>query len=63
MQYLPDQQIRWDETLIFAAKPWGQRFFELNREPLDAYASAATSEELVNLQFEFFEVDVDAGGP
>ena len=48
---------------VLGAFRWGQRFFELNREPLDAYASAATSEELVNLQFEFFEVDVDAGGP
>jgi len=36
---------------------WGQRFFELNREPLDAYASAKTSSELVALQFEFFDLD------
>ncbi len=37
---------------------WGKRFFELNQEPLDAYAKAASSEELVNLQFEFFDIDI-----
>ena len=36
---------------------WGQRFFELNREPLEAYAGATTSGELVALQFEFFDLD------
>lgn len=41
---------------------WGSRFFELNQEPLDAYAAAKTSEELVNLQFEFFDIDRDAIG-
>ena len=31
--------------------------FELNREPLDAYAAANTSAELVQLQFEFFDLN------
>lgn len=38
---------------------WGERFFELNREPLDAYSSATSSQELVKLQFEFFDVNLD----
>ena len=42
---------------VLGAFRWGERFFELNREPLDAYAAATTSEELVNLQFEFFEIE------
>ena len=41
---------------VLGAFRWGQRFFELNQEPLDAYAAATTSEELVNLQFEFFDI-------
>ena len=49
---------------VLGAFRWGQRFFELNQEPLDAYAAATTSEELVNLQFEFFDIDpVDGAGP
>ena len=36
---------------------WGQRFFELNKEPLDAYSEATSSHELVALQFEFFDPD------
>lgn len=42
---------------ILGAFRWGQRFFELNREPLDAYSDATSSEELVSLQFEFFDLD------
>jgi pre-rRNA-processing protein TSR3 len=42
---------------ILGSFRWGQRFFELNREPLDAYALATSSEELVSLQFEFFDLD------
>ena len=42
---------------VLGAFRWGERFFELNREPLDAYAAATTSDELVNLQFEFFEIE------
>ena len=36
---------------------WGVRFLELNAEPLKAYASASSSAELVELQFEFFDID------
>ena len=36
---------------------WGQRFIELNFEPLESYCEAKTSAELVDLQFEFFEID------
>jgi len=42
---------------VLGAFRWGQRFFELNREPLDAYALAKTSAELVELQFEFFDIE------
>lgn len=42
---------------VLGAFRWGQRFFELNKEPLDAYASAQTSAELVELQFEFFDIE------
>ena len=36
---------------------WGEQFFILNKEPLDAYKSAGSSKELVDLQFEFFNID------
>tara|TARA_B100000614_G_scaffold245158_1_gene249990 strand:- start:193 stop:735 length:543 start_codon:yes stop_codon:yes gene_type:complete len=39
---------------------WGERFLELNQEPLDAYSKAKSSAELVALQFEFFDIEVDA---
>jgi pre-rRNA-processing protein TSR3 len=42
---------------VLGAFRWGERFFELNKEPLDAYAGATSSEELVELQFEFFDID------
>jgi pre-rRNA-processing protein TSR3 len=42
------------ETL--GAFRWGERFFELNKEPLEAYAAASSSAELVELQFEFFDI-------
>ena len=42
---------------VLGAFRWGRRFFELNQEPLDAYAQATTRAELVDLQFEFFELD------
>jgi pre-rRNA-processing protein TSR3 len=42
---------------VLGAFRWGSRFFELNQEPLDAYASAGSSAELVNLQFEFFDIE------
>ena len=39
---------------------WGERFLELNKEPLEAYASAKSSSELVALQFEFFDIEVES---
>ena len=36
---------------------WGERFLELNAEPLEEYAGATSSSELVELQFEFFDID------
>ena len=39
---------------------WGERFLELNKEPLEAYAEAKSSAELVSLQFEFFDIEVDS---
>ena len=42
---------------VLGAFRWGQRFFELNSEPLAAYAQAETSAELVDLQFEFFNLE------
>ena len=38
---------------------WGERFLELNHEPLEAYTSAKSSAELVALQFEFFDIEVE----
>ena len=37
---------------------WGERFLELNKEPLEAYAEAKSSAELVSVQFEFFDIEV-----
>ena len=45
---------------ILGCVRWGGRFLELNAEPLEAYAAATSSSELVNLQFEFFDVDREA---
>ena len=42
---------------ILGSFRWGQRFFELNKEPLDAYSEATSSQELVALQFDFFDLD------
>ena len=42
---------------VLGAFRWGKRFFELNQEPLDAYAQATSSQELVELQFEFFDIE------
>ncbi len=42
---------------VLGAFRWGQRFFELNKEPLEAYAAATTSAELIQLQFEFFDLE------
>ncbi len=42
---------------LMAAFSWGEQFFILNKEPLEAYKDAKSSDELVNLQFEFFEIE------
>ena len=34
---------------------WGMEFIKLNKNPLDDYSKAKTSEELINLQFEYFD--------
>ena len=36
---------------------WGNRFIELNSEPLNDYVEAKSSKELVDMQFEFFDLD------
>ena len=36
---------------------WGERFIELNYEPLEEYSSAKSSADLVELQFEFFNLE------
>ena len=38
---------------------WGTRFLELNAEPLKAYAEARSSNELVSIQFDFFDIDTE----
>ena len=42
---------------LLSAFNWGEQFFILNKEPLDAYKNATSSKELVDLQFEFFNID------
>ena len=42
---------------VLGAFRWGERFFELNKEPLDAYSNAESSSDLVDLQFEFFDLE------
>ena len=43
--------------LLLSSFNWGERFIELNYEPLEAYRQAETSSELVELQFEFFDIE------
>jgi len=45
---------------LLSAFSWGEQFFILNFEPLEAYSNAKSSKELVDLQFEFF--DIKLGG-
>ena len=40
---------------VLSSITWGEQFLKLNREPLEAYSSAETSADLVQLQFEFFD--------
>ena len=42
---------------LLSAFNWGEQFFTLNKEPLDAYKQAKSSKELVELQFEFFNIE------
>jgi len=42
---------------LLAGFRWGERFIELNYEPLEAYSAAETSGELVELQFDFFDLE------
>lgn len=44
---------------LLSAFNWGEQFFILNKEPLKAYRNAKSSSELVNLQFEFFDIDIN----
>ena len=41
---------------LLSAFRWGEQFFILNKEPLDAYRDAKSSSELVDLQFDFFDI-------
>ena len=41
---------------LLSAFRWGEQFFILNKEPLDAYRDAKSSSEMVDLQFEFFDI-------
>ena len=41
---------------LLSAFSWGEQFFILNEEPLKAYRVAKSSSELVDLQFEFFDI-------
>ncbi len=43
-----------DQALEVLSKfSWGMRFIELNREPLERYASAETSAEVVSIQWDY----------
>lgn len=37
-------------SLILETAPWGQRFLELNEEPLELYAKARDSQEILKIQ-------------
>ncbi len=39
---------------ILGKVSWGIRFIELNQEPLDAYAQATDSTDVIRIQGEFF---------
>jgi len=42
-----------DASKILAKFSWGEQFILLNKEPLDRYSSAETSEEVVGIQLEY----------
>ncbi len=42
-------------TQLLGCVRWGQRFIELNLQPLRSYAEATTSQDLIERQFDFFD--------
>ena len=44
---------------LLAPFSWGEQFFLLNAEPLSAYKNANTREEMIDLQWEFFDKPED----
>ena len=42
---------------LLSAFNWGEQLFVWNKEPLDAYKDSKSSKELVELQFEFFNIE------
>ena len=40
---------------ILSNLPYGEEFLTLNKQPLEAYGAAKTSDELVGMQWEFFD--------
>jgi pre-rRNA-processing protein TSR3 len=43
---------------ILAKFPWGHVFLELNREPLEEYAAAKDSSEVVRIQMEYLSEQI-----
>ena len=43
--------------MVLSIFKWGANFLTLNQEPLKAYAKAKNSEEVVNIQKEFMEIN------
>ncbi len=46
--------------ILLSAFSWGDRFFELNSEPLEAYRLCETREEIISTQWEFFDSPNDS---
>jgi pre-rRNA-processing protein TSR3 len=47
---------RWDQAKeILRPFSFGDQFFKLNQQPLEAYAEAKSNAELVEIQWEFFD--------
>ena len=42
-----------EASQILSKFAWGHNFLDLNREPLDRYASAETSKEIVSIQWDY----------
>ena len=40
---------------ILSRLPYGNEFLSLNRNPLDSYSSSQSTEELVSMQWEYFD--------